>query len=81
MVIPTIFFLNKKQFGFIKNNCPRFTVIYELSWLMLQKKEEATGALSELNFHWRLAKIFNAGGGGPGASHLAIILVQASWLS
>jgi hypothetical protein len=47
----------------------------------VKKKEDATGALSELNFHWRLAKIFNAGGGGPGASHLAIILVQASWLS
>lgn len=48
----------------------------------VKKKEEATGALSELNFHWRLTKIFNAGGGGgPGAYHLAIILVQASWLS
>lgn len=47
----------------------------------VKKKEEATGALSELNFHWRLAKIFNASGGGPGAYHLVIILVQASWLS
>ena len=32
----------------------------------VKKKEEATGALSELNFHWRLAKIFNAGVVVPG---------------